>query len=163
MRIDSHQLAIVVGVAIAGARRPRLDVANHSASIAADLVIDGRGRRISQHEQALKASVRLPDKPIGSEVSSTRVQAASIKTSYLSPPGILFVYKRCCARAEKLSSVFGSEKARCRIKVQLPCGPVYKPGRPLRLGTSGLHACMQTVSSQGFIAMFCNAPSGREP
>jgi nicotinate dehydrogenase subunit A len=27
--------------------------------------------------------------------------------------------------------MFGGEKARCRIKVQLPRGPVYKPGRPL--------------------------------
>jgi hypothetical protein len=78
MGIDAHQLAIVIGVAITRTRRPRLDVAHHRASIAADLVVDGSGRGISQHEQALKASVRLPDKPTGSDVSSTRVQAAFI-------------------------------------------------------------------------------------
>src|SRR5258708_34736922 len=37
---------------------------------------------------------------------------------YLSPPGILFVYKRCCARWGNLSSVVGSEKRRCQLQAQ---------------------------------------------
>ena len=50
MRIDAHQFAVVIGIAIAGARRARLDVAHHRTGIAADLVATG-SRRIS-HEQA---------------------------------------------------------------------------------------------------------------
>ena len=38
MRIDAHQFAIVIGIAIAGARRARLDVAHDRTGIAADLV-----------------------------------------------------------------------------------------------------------------------------
>jgi hypothetical protein len=57
MGIDAHQLAIMIGVAVAGAGRARLDVAHHRASIAADLV--GGSSRISQHEQALEAGVKL--------------------------------------------------------------------------------------------------------
>ena len=52
MRIDAHQFAVVIGIAIAGARRARLDVAHHRTGIAADLVVGSGGRRISQHEQA---------------------------------------------------------------------------------------------------------------
>jgi hypothetical protein len=57
MGIDAHQLAIVIGVTVAGAGRARLDVAHHGARIAADLV--GGSSRISQHERALEASVKL--------------------------------------------------------------------------------------------------------
>ena len=38
MRIDAHQLAVVISVAVARAGRARLDVAHHRAGIAADLV-----------------------------------------------------------------------------------------------------------------------------
>ena len=41
MRIDPHQFAIVIGIAIAGACRARPDVAHHRAGIAADLVVGG--------------------------------------------------------------------------------------------------------------------------
>jgi hypothetical protein len=51
-------LAIVIGVAVASAGRARLDVAHHRARIAADLV-GGNSSRISQHEQALEAGVKL--------------------------------------------------------------------------------------------------------
>ena len=51
MRIDTHQFAVVIGVAIARAGRARLDVAHHRTGIAADLVATVGGRRIS-HEQA---------------------------------------------------------------------------------------------------------------
>jgi hypothetical protein len=51
MRIDAHQFAVVVGIAIAGPRRSRLDVAHHRTGIAADLVAN-RGRGISHREQA---------------------------------------------------------------------------------------------------------------
>src|SRR6185312_14498833 len=47
-----------------------------------------------------------------------------------------------------------AEKDRCRIKTQLPHAAVHKPGNRLRRGTASLHVCMQTVSSQGFNAMF---------
>ena len=54
MRIDAHQFAIVIGIAIARARRARLDVAHHRTGIAADLVA-GFGRSISRrHEQACR-------------------------------------------------------------------------------------------------------------
>src|SRR5580700_6397676 len=48
MRINAHELAVVIGVAVAGASRPRLDVAHHRAGIAADLV----GRRVSRHARS---------------------------------------------------------------------------------------------------------------
>ena len=51
MRIDAHQFAVVIGIAIARARRARLDVAHHRTGIAADLVADGGGRNVG-HEQA---------------------------------------------------------------------------------------------------------------
>src|SRR5262249_4404131 len=38
MWIDPHELAVVIGVAVAGPRRARLDVAHHRTGIAADLV-----------------------------------------------------------------------------------------------------------------------------
>jgi hypothetical protein len=58
MGIDAHQLAIMIGVAVAGTGRARLDVAHHRARIAADLV-GGSSSGISQHEQALEAGVKL--------------------------------------------------------------------------------------------------------
>ena len=39
MRIDAHQLAVLVGVAVAGARHARPDVAHHRTGVAADLVV----------------------------------------------------------------------------------------------------------------------------
>src|SRR3981081_3232638 len=72
MRVDAHQLAVVIGVAVAGARRPRLDVAHHRAGIAADLVV-GSSPRISQHEQALEASVKLSD----GQIVTTRRERSS--------------------------------------------------------------------------------------
>src|SRR3982074_1840244 len=72
VRVNAHQLAVVMGVAVAGARRPRLDVAHHRAGIAADLVV-GSSRRISQHEQALEASVKLSD----GQMVTTRRQRSS--------------------------------------------------------------------------------------
>jgi hypothetical protein len=65
MRIDAHQFAIVIGIAIAGTRRPRLDVTHHWTGIAADLV--GGTGRISQHEQALQASVKLSNGEVDSD------------------------------------------------------------------------------------------------
>ncbi len=56
VRIDAHQLAIVVGVAIAGAGRARLDVAHHRAGIAADLV--GNGTRCVGHVKPCQPNVR---------------------------------------------------------------------------------------------------------
>src|SRR4051794_16569325 len=50
MRIDPHQTAIMIGVAVAGPGRAGLDVAHHRAGIAADLV--GHSGRVGQHEQA---------------------------------------------------------------------------------------------------------------
>ena len=91
MRIDAHQLAVVIGVAIAGARRARLDVAHHRTGIAADLVATGGGRRIS-HEQAC-----------GREgADRTRVCAGPIICSYTND----------VARGrETLSSGLGGEKS----------------------------------------------------
>ena len=43
MRIDAHQFAVVIGIAIARAGRARLDVAHHRTGIAADLVATGGG------------------------------------------------------------------------------------------------------------------------
>ncbi|MFK4603852.1 hypothetical protein ABIF57_003304 [Bradyrhizobium diazoefficiens] len=51
VRIDANELAVVIGIAIAGARRARLDVAHHRTGIAADLV-GGGARRFSHHVQA---------------------------------------------------------------------------------------------------------------
>src|ERR1700720_2756686 len=68
-------------------------------------------------------------------------------------PGILFVYERSCARAGNLSSVVGTEKRRCRIKIQLPAVAVHKSGKRFCRGMPSLHVCMQTVSSQGFRAV----------
>src|ERR1700733_14454927 len=49
MRIDAHQLAVVIGVAVARPGRARLDVAHHRTGIAADLV---GGRRVSRHARS---------------------------------------------------------------------------------------------------------------
>ncbi len=51
MRIDANQLAVLIGIAVAGARGARLDVAHHRARIAADLVA-GRGGHFHRHQQA---------------------------------------------------------------------------------------------------------------
>ena len=94
MRIDAHQFAIVIGVAIARARRARLDVAHHRTGIAADLVVATGRRRICRHEQACINGRRRPYPPSGGMV-------------------ILFVYERCCARTETLSS--GREREMRRL------------------------------------------------
>ena len=39
MRIDAHQLAVLVGVAVAGAGHAGPDVTHHRAGVAADLVV----------------------------------------------------------------------------------------------------------------------------
>jgi hypothetical protein len=52
MRIDADQFAIMIGIAIAGARRARLDVAHHRTGIAADLVANNGSRGFGRHEQA---------------------------------------------------------------------------------------------------------------
>src|SRR5581483_6114884 len=54
MRIDADELTVVVGVAIAGARRTRLDVAHHRTGIAADLV-GGCARCFHHHVKASRA------------------------------------------------------------------------------------------------------------
>jgi hypothetical protein len=45
------------------------------------------------------------------------VQAAPI--GFFLSPVDLFVYERCCARREKLSSARGREKRRCRLIAQV--------------------------------------------
>jgi hypothetical protein len=64
MRIDAYQFAIVIGVAIAGPRRARLDVTHHRTGIAADLIADRGGCRFGYHEQPVAGvsagSVNLP-------------------------------------------------------------------------------------------------------
>src|SRR5690348_6533415 len=52
MRIDANQLAVVIGVAVAGPRRARLDVAHDRTGIAADLVTSGSARRFRHREMA---------------------------------------------------------------------------------------------------------------
>src|SRR5262249_16941028 len=56
VRIDADELAVVIGVAIAGTRRARLDVAHHRTSIAADLV-GRRSRRFNHHIKACKRTL----------------------------------------------------------------------------------------------------------
>src|SRR3981081_3811389 len=101
MRVDAHQLAVVIGVAVAGARRPRLDVAHHRAGIAADLVV-GSSRRISQHEQALEASVKLSD---GQIVTTRRERPA----------------------APMMVSVSAGKVVRIRMMLRAPSQPVKRP------------------------------------
>ena len=66
MGIDTHQFAVMIGVAVAGARRARLDVAHHGTRIAADLV-GGGGGRISRHEQAHKPASNCRTAKTGSD------------------------------------------------------------------------------------------------
>ena len=91
MRIDAHQFAVVIGIAIARARRARLDVAHHRTGIAADLVADGGGRNVS-HEQACSSGGRD-------------------RSRSLADPIHLFVHERFCAWTEILSSGNKSENA----------------------------------------------------
>ena len=105
MRIDAHQLAVVIGIAVAGARRARLDVAHHWAGIAADLVVGGSGR-FGQHERAHKPA-------------SNRQTAKRVTTSRVATRRYLFVYERCCAPGGNLSSGSTSETRGCRLLRQI--------------------------------------------
>src|ERR1700722_13445562 len=63
---------------------------------------------------------------------------------------VVCLYTNDLARAAKTCQALSRlKKHRCRIKTQLPSAPVHKSGKPFRCGTASLHACMQTVSSQG--------------
>ena len=49
---DTHEQAVLIGIAVAGAGRAGLDVAHHRAGIAADLVPCTFAGRLSHHAQA---------------------------------------------------------------------------------------------------------------
>jgi hypothetical protein len=90
MGIDAHQLAIVMGITVAGAGRARLDVAHHRARIAADLV-GGSSSRISRHEQALQAQRQTVERCRPATMRGGTITGVGL--SYRWPPGILFVYE----------------------------------------------------------------------
>src|SRR5579863_7730886 len=145
MRIDAHQLAVVIGVAVAGSRRARLDVTHHGTGIAADLVTCCSSR-ISQHEQALEAGVKLFEHCKVSCDASRRQRTTW--TNRASSAKALFVRIRTMLRARPKPV-----KRPMRRKPFLPNNTVVE--RPLLftnkaagLATErpGLHVCMQTVS-----------------
>src|SRR5579863_208829 len=98
MRIDAHQLAVVIGVAVAGSRRARLDVAHHRTGIAADLVTCCSSR-ISQHEQALEAGVKLSN--IARSVAMLRGAASDLGESRIVRDGPVRSYTNDVARTAK--------------------------------------------------------------
>src|SRR5262249_19341557 len=57
VRVDAHEVAVMIGVAVAGPCGARLDVAHHRTGIATDLVATRGDRRISHHLQALQVSI----------------------------------------------------------------------------------------------------------
>ena len=136
MRIDAHQLAVVIGIAIACARSARLDVAHHRTGIAADLVATGDGR--IGHEQACSRE--------GADRS--RFFAARSLCSYTND--VARGRKRCQAAP-------ATKRPTCRIIPHLPCCSVHKASRCCSAGSRGLHVCTQTVSFGSIQRVVCSA------
>jgi nicotinate dehydrogenase subunit A len=68
---------------------------------------------------------------------------------------VFCLYTNDLARAaETCQAASQPKKTRCRIKIQLPKAAVHKSGKPFGREMPSLHVCMQTVSSQGFRAVF---------
>ena len=125
MGIDAHQLAIVIGIAVAGACRTGLDVAHDRTSIAADLVV-GSACRFSQHEQALEASVRLSDGQVRCGVSSTELRQRTCRVSRRWPS---CSYTNDVARAaESCQAPRPAKTAAADKNRSLPRRLVHKPG-----------------------------------
>ncbi len=120
MRIDAHQFAVMIGVAIAGAGRARLDVAHHRTGIAADLVAGGCRSSVS-HEQACS-----PEK-------------APIGRLHLRRPRP-FVRTRMMLRADRNAVKRPGRRkgATCRIITHLPRILVHKAGNALQRGNARL-------------------------
>jgi hypothetical protein len=74
MRIKAHELAGVVGVAVAGASHAGLDVAEHRAGVAADLVALCRRGQVVAHVRLASASACNPAR-MRSGVAGARVIA----------------------------------------------------------------------------------------
>ena len=101
MRIDADELALVIGIAVAGARRARLDVAHHRTGIAADLV-GGGARRFSHHVQAsghcgyhsyTNDGARAPD----SCQAAVRAKSGACRIKPHLPPGPVHKAGNCAA------------------------------------------------------------------
>jgi hypothetical protein len=68
---------------------------------------------------------------IGNDASDRIFRAALL-------PGILFVYERCCARREKLSSAVADENRRCRLKPQFALRVCSQTGQRISTGAAAL-------------------------
>ena len=107
MRIDPHQPAVVIGVAVAGPCRARLDVTHHRASIAADLVVSSS--RFSQHQQALRPASNCRTARLVTTLSQTllgrsrsyRVSSARASCSYTNDVARAAKHCQASLRSEK--------------------------------------------------------------
>ncbi len=136
VRIDTHQLAVVIGITIARACRARLDVAHHRTSIAADLVATGDGR--IGHEQACSRE--------GADRS--RLFAVRSLCSYTND--VARGLERCQAGPEAKSLA-------CRIIAHLPRIPVHKASNALQRGWRACTFVHKRYLSPASRAGFCSA------
>ena len=153
MWINTHQFAVVIGIAIAGTRRARLNVTHYGASIAADLVGVSRSRCISRHEQAHRPA---SNSEIGNDALDRSLGSAENIVCFAAGH---FVRIRMMLRACQIAvKRLGTKKCGCRINPQLHGVAVHKAGNGYRRGTARLHVCLQTVSSRGLNTIFAARP-----
>ena len=135
MRIDAHQLAVVIGVAVARAGRPRLDVAHHRAGIAADLV---GSRRVRRHARNHFHSYTNDFARAAKDCQARLGGSVATLTSFQACPD-RFVRVVTTLKSYIFQRPFGSD-----IRKRTP--PPYHTN--VRTGTPALHVCMQTVFSK---------------
>src|SRR4051794_16513191 len=160
MRIDAHQFAVMIGIAVAGAGGAGPDVAHHRTGIAADLVGVGVGSRcFSQHGRT--HGLRIVEAESASRCGGASWAPGALAKLRRRP----FVRMQMILRADRQAV----NRRRCRIRTQLPTATVHQninpaPSRKRRSGSlaldSRLHGNERIMLTLALARLYANGIIG---
>src|SRR5579871_765243 len=142
MRIEAHQLAIMIAVAVARSRASGLDVTQHGTSVAADGVVShAHLRRLSR--ELLRARGQASQEPCGCALPPRRRSHSELPAQLELPPALQFPWRqtlqstmalrsesiRSPARLRPMESGNHADSLPCRERIltSAPCRALARP------------------------------------